>query len=617
MKYFIILILCLVFLGKYDISHAQIETRLIQLELTGFDTRDSYTSTDNAIQIYFHPNARNGWDIYDASKLNPLGGRYAILALLGDRLGEEREKSQDSRPYYFAENVAIPTRSSYLQMFGNFTLGIRQLVNIPEHWEINLRDVIADSVHNLRLSDYEFNYFISTGEVEQEERFEILLETNSAFTKPDSLQNSGWWLGGLQASGVSAVNLSQWGWVQGINGLPHANGAPNLYATYDGQQWISAHLETEFSPGKGFLWYVFENEDYVLDYHDLTPVYRDVTVPLHTDGDSWNLLANPFPYPLAWDEISLPVGQLESHIAAIWDSELQTYRLSTDLNNLIPVGSALFVKNDTATDIIFPQSAQRMESENSETLLHEISDQNSKIRIISHSYDMHGNQTGADYATNVILADVQSFNHVRFEAPPVISSEALQWVITGSDDVSYAQYVVHPAHNFEIRLNRAHIPRESVVATLNLTGNPQLGINWPYLSIPELDIKNFRWSEIAEEGLFVPAEIEALTLLFSSEAIVGLETNIAAPTSFTLLQNYPNPFNPSTLIPYTLAVAANISITVYDVAGRELQRLFQGQQDAGHHHIVWDASRFSSGVYIIRMKVGTETVSRRSVTLVK
>ena len=35
-----------------------------------------------------------------------------------------------------------------------------------------------------------------------------------------------------------------------------------------------------------------------------------------------------------------------------------------------------------------------------------------------------------------------------------------------------------------------------------------------------------------------------------------------------LLPNYPNPFNPETWIPYQLADAADVSVTIYDVGGR-------------------------------------------------
>ncbi len=78
--------------------------------------------------------------------------------------------------------------------------------------------------------------------------------------------------------------------------------------------------------------------------------------------------------------------------------------------------------------------------------------------------------------------------------------------------------------------------------------------------------------------------------------------------------NYPNPFNPETWIPYHLAHAANVTLTIYDIKGASPRRLNLGHQPAGFYTdrakvAYWDGGndtgeRVASGVYFYRLKAG-------------
>jgi flagellar hook assembly protein FlgD len=78
------------------------------------------------------------------------------------------------------------------------------------------------------------------------------------------------------------------------------------------------------------------------------------------------------------------------------------------------------------------------------------------------------------------------------------------------------------------------------------------------------------------------------------------------PRTFSLDQNYPNPFNPSTAIPVSLPVRANIELKVYNILGQEVKTLHSGVLEAGRHVFLWDGtnsagSAVASGVYISRL----------------
>ena len=87
------------------------------------------------------------------------------------------------------------------------------------------------------------------------------------------------------------------------------------------------------------------------------------------------------------------------------------------------------------------------------------------------------------------------------------------------------------------------------------------------------------------------------------------------PASFVLEQNYPNPFNPSTTIRYTLPERSHVTLTVFDALGREVATLMQGEEDPGHHEVVFDAAGLASGAYVYRITAGGFTRARTLMVL--
>ena len=63
---------------------------------------------------------------------------------------------------------------------------------------------------------------------------------------------------------------------------------------------------------------------------------------------------------------------------------------------------------------------------------------------------------------------------------------------------------------------------------------------------------------------------------------------------------YPNPFNPSTQINFDLPEGAFVLLNVFDVLGRKVGELANGNYAAGYHSTTWNASNISSGVYFAR-----------------
>lgn len=71
-----------------------------------------------------------------------------------------------------------------------------------------------------------------------------------------------------------------------------------------------------------------------------------------------------------------------------------------------------------------------------------------------------------------------------------------------------------------------------------------------------------------------------------------------------LYANYPNPFNPATTIRFTIAERRSTVLKVYDLLGREVAVLVNGELDPGEHTAQFDGARLASGLYVCRMTAG-------------
>ena len=73
------------------------------------------------------------------------------------------------------------------------------------------------------------------------------------------------------------------------------------------------------------------------------------------------------------------------------------------------------------------------------------------------------------------------------------------------------------------------------------------------------------------------------------------------PSEFQLCANFPNPFNPSTMIVFYSPRNERVTLTVYDVTGRAIETLVDGEVPPGEHRLQWSAEGLASGVYLCRM----------------
>ncbi len=166
----------------------------------------------------------------------------------------------------------------------------------------------------------------------------------------------------------------------------------------------------------------------------------------------------------------------------------------------------------------------------------------------------------------------------------------------------------------EIGPNLSFMVPESYV---NMTGEimPQVGIPTGF----EIDATGwtqdtYQWSYYINHNSDQDGVVVPVTLVVRDDA--GFDDNVDfVPSGFGLNAVYPNPFNAVTRISFTIDASDPTKIRIYDLAGREAAVIYEDVPSEGRHTVSWDASKLSSGVYIVRLESGSRNSSMKVILM--
>jgi len=214
-------------------------------------------------------------------------------------------------------------------------------------------------------------------------------------------------------------------------------------------------------------------------------------------------------------------------------------------------------------------------------------------------YHIRFNSTRVFNGQNGNTIDTQS--SVEYEWKVDSDGYTLEWGISWADLAS-----IYPGDNvFAIEshcsaggCNVWPIPIDWVIYDADANGKRESGLRWGQNHLDNA------WSNVA-----------SWTYTFSylpwSEGVEGTEM----PNQLTLHPNFPNPFNPETTIRYQLPVSGFVSLSLYDVTGREVKKLVNGFQPAGEKSVQLNGSGLSSGLYFLRLSQSGKSEFRKIVLL--
>jgi len=105
-------------------------------------------------------------------------------------------------------------------------------------------------------------------------------------------------------------------------------------------------------------------------------------------------------------------------------------------------------------------------------------------------------------------------------------------------------------------------------------------------------------------------------------AMSAIPDGAIKPQSFALKQNYPNPFNPSTTISYSLPQSASVTLSIFNVLGRNVRTLKNTTEAAGDYLVEWDGTdaahnSVASGLYYYRLTADRKLIATKKMILLK
>ncbi len=251
------------------------------------------------------------------------------------------------------------------------------------------------------------------------------------------------------------------------------------------------------------------------------------------------------------------------------------------------------------------------------------------------SYVYHGNSDGRP----VLASQMRGGGNATFVHP---------WGLSNSpDDFQVRMNATHPEGRGRVKLEVEYI--ESGDSFDGVSGGSVVTSNWIDAgiggvtlteTIPSLATNTlYRWRarvlyaphSVTEAGITAPINPahgpwrrlsgqSAEADIRIGGGATAVDESVTSAGGIVLSQNAPNPFNPTTRIDFTLPKAAKVRLSVFDVNGRLVATLAEGQYAEGVFSTIWQGKddrgrEASSGVYFARLEVGAQVVTRKMVML--
>lgn len=441
-------------------------------------------------------------------------------------------------------------------------------------------------------------------------------------------------------------------WTQGAVGSDSPNaGNSNVFELDEstGSYRAVTDLTVDATPGKGWLVWVYKNDVYGVE--GSFPKRLEVPRPpspenidlatTHTPASlfsGFNLVGNPFPRAIDWAHTGWTMNGVTSSVY-VYDQSINNYRtwnrtLGTGTNGgsryIAPLQGFL-VETTTAEAVLRIPAAATVHT--AATLFKDLMDVADPLPTLNLSLNASGREEQTSFVFHRNADDPEASHPTRQLEPMTVDRFMIYSVRENGDKVDVAEFPRELTGYMDVPIQ----VEASIRGTLGISMTTATNIDeqWDIVLHDRLtdtftDLRAVEEYRFDHEGTLAKSrpdstlEVPAMTQSTSAEdarfrVMIGIgvprETPATSPETFTLSQNFPNPFNPSTQIRFTLGTqdlaTLHTRLTVYDVLGREVAVLVNGEMPVGAHQVTFDASSLASGMYLYRLTAGGQVITRR------
>jgi hypothetical protein len=217
---------------------------------------------------------------------------------------------------------------------------------------------------------------------------------------------------------------------------------------------------------------------------------------------------------------------------------------------------------------------------------------------------------GDSTAKGVVMSTFVVTGHTSVPQVYAISNPVTGYSIDNLAPMAPAGVMAKGANNTEVQLSwQAPVDRDvdfvavyrSTVKGFDPTGmEPLAKVTKPEFRDETVDPAQTYYYRLAAFDL--SGNRSAFSVEVQAAVNTGVDQMAGVPTTFELGQNYPNPFNPSTMISFSVPEAGQVSISVFDISGKEVGSVVSRYMSPGRYQVSWQAGNLASGVYLYKME---------------